>query len=269
MTKPSELFDLTAKVALVTGAGSGLGRAFCLCLAGAGADVIAADRDGGSAAETVELVVAAGGRCSAKEVDVAEPASVAAMAEGVAASHGGADVLVNNAGIAIKGARTHELAIADWDELMGINLRGVFLCARALIPGMLERGGGSIINISSILGLVGHYPGFAMATAAYGAAKAGLIGLTRQMAVEYAPDNIRSNAIAPGWHGGTQLGTGYRKTMTNAEVARFEDAIVAGTPMGRRGRPEELDGLVVYLASDAAGFLTGQVIAHDGGWTAH
>jgi len=264
----SELFDLSAKVALVTGAGSGLGRAFAEGYAAAGARVLCADRDRARAEETTGLINSARNDAVAIEVDVAEAKSVAAMAERVSAICGRVDILVNNAGIATMPMRIHDMPIEDWDRLLAINLRGVFLCSRAIIPQMLARGGGSIINIASIVGIVGNYPGFPMNGANYAAAKAGVIGFTRQMAAEYAKDGIRANAIAPGWHGGTRLAEERKAKATPDEIARFEATILKGTPMGRRGTPEELQGLAIYLASDASRYVTGQVFTQDGGWTA-
>ncbi|HXQ52648.1 MAG TPA: SDR family oxidoreductase [Stellaceae bacterium] len=263
-----EFFDLGGKVALVTGEGSGLGRAFAQGLGAAGARVLCADRNLGWAEETVSLLEPGGNANLALAVDVADAASVAGMAERARSACGTVDILVNNAGIATAPARAHDMPVEDWDRLIAINLRGVFLCTRAILPTMLAGGGGSIINISSIIGLVGHYPGTPAVGANYAAAKAGVIGFTRQIAVEYARDNIRANAIAPGWHGGTRLGDARRATARPEEIAAFEAAIKAQTPMGRRGSPDELQGLAIYLASDASRYVTGQVFAHDGGWTA-
>jgi NAD(P)-dependent dehydrogenase (short-subunit alcohol dehydrogenase family) len=263
-----ELFDLTSKVAVVTGAGSGLGRAFAEGLAASGARVVCADRNLDWAKETVAAIKDGGNSCLALQVDVADPASVAAMAERAKAACGRIDILVNNAGIATAPARVHDMKIEDWDRLMAVNLRGVFLATRAVLPAMLEARAGSIINVASIIGLVGHYPGTPAVGANYAAAKSGVIGFTRQVAAEYARDGIRANAIAPGWHGGTRLGEERRATASAEEIARFETAIREHTPMGRRGEPRELQGLAIYLAGDASRFVTGQVFAHDGGWTA-
>jgi NAD(P)-dependent dehydrogenase (short-subunit alcohol dehydrogenase family) len=263
-----ELFNLTGKVALVTGAGSGLGRAFAQGLAAAGARVLCADRNLAWAEETVAAITNDAAACLALPVDVADAASVAAMAERAKNAYGTVDVLVNNAGIATAPARAHEMPIEDWDRLIAVNLRGVFLCTRAVVPMMMAKGAGSIINIASIIGLVGHYPGRPAVGGNYAAAKSGVVGFTRQIAAEYARDNIRANAIAPGWHGGTRLGDERRTTASAEEIAAFEAAIRAQTPMGRRGTPEELQGLAIYLASDASRYVTGQVFAHDGGWTA-
>jgi NAD(P)-dependent dehydrogenase (short-subunit alcohol dehydrogenase family) len=245
-----------------------LGRAFAEGLAASGARVICVDRDIERADETAGLINAKRNDAVALRADVAEASSVDAMAERVAEIGGGVDILINNAGIATAPTRIHEMPIEDWDRLIAINLRGVFLCGRALIPGMMARGGGSIINIASIIGLVGNYPGFPMNGANYAAAKAGVIGFTRQLAAEYAKDGIRANAIAPGWHGGTRLAEERKAKASQAEIDRFEEVILRGTPMGRRGRPEELQGLAIYLASDASRYVTGQVFTQDGGWTA-
>lgn len=265
---PANLFDLKGKTALVTGAGSGLGLAFARGLADHGASVILADRNIEWANEGSASIAAVGGRATALQVDVADVDSVDRLVERAHGWTGTIDILVNNAGIATKALRIHELPIADWDRLIAINLRGVFLSTRAVLPVMLGGGGGSIINIASIVGVVGVYPGHPMVNASYAASKAGVSGLTRQVAAEYAKDRIRANAIAPGWHGGTRLGHEARAGASEEVVRRFESSILAGTPMGRRGTPEELVGLVVYLASDASGYLTGQTIVHDGGWTA-
>ena len=150
---------------------------------------------------------------------------------------------------------------------MAINLRGVFLTTRRALQLMLP-GPGSIINIASVAALRGYYPGFAALQVNYSTAKAGVIGFTRQVAAEYAKEKIRVNAIAPGWHGGTALGAERRAVSTPEQVAQFEKALHERIPMKHRGVPDDLVGLAVYLASDAAHYVTGQVIAHDGGWDA-
>ena len=133
---------------------------------------------------------------------------------------------------------------------------------------MLKGGSGSIINIASVAGLVGYYPGAARLCVNYAASKAGVIGLTRQAAIEYARDGIRVNAIAPGWHGGTRLGGARLAALSPDELARLEKMINDRIPMGHRGVPDDLVGLTIYLASSASSYVTGQVIAHDGGWSA-
>lgn len=263
-----KMFDLGGRVALVTGAANGLGREFALGLAEAGAEIIVVDRDQAGAEETAGLVGQNGGRAHAIIADVTSEDQVQAMADDAIARVGRIDMLVANAGVASAPRRVHETALDEWQRVVDINLTGVFLTNRAVLPAMLRQGGGAIVNLSSIAGLVGFYPGFPRIGAAYFATKAGVIGLTRQIAVEYAADGVRCNAIAPGWHGGTKLGAATGAVSTKAEVAAFEQAILDGTPMGRRGRADELRGLVLYLCSDAAGYVTGQVFTQDGGWTA-
>ena len=250
---------------MVTGAASGLGRAFALALAEAGAAVSCLDRDRAGLEETVQQIGQSGGEALAVIMDVADPTQVAAAAAETASWKGRPSVLINNAGVATPPARAHEVEIEDWDYAMGINLRGVFLCTRAFLPAMMADPGASIINISSFLGLVGAYPHHAITASPYAASKAALVGLTRQWALEYASDGVRVNAIAPGWHRGTNLGGERRKHATPEQLAWFDAFVDGSIPMGRRGTPDDLVGLVIYLASDASCYLTGQVIAHDGG----
>jgi NAD(P)-dependent dehydrogenase (short-subunit alcohol dehydrogenase family) len=253
---------------LITGAGFGLGSAFARALARHGAALVCVDIDAARAQTIAAEVTASGARALAIVADVADELAVDTAVRAATAAFGTIDILINNAGITTKPARTHELSIADWDRLMAINLRGTFLVTRAVLPVMLAAKRGSIINLSSMYGLGGFYPGFAAGVVSYAASKAAVIGLTRQCAVEYAQDGIRVNAIAPGFHGGTNLGHEGRSGASPEWIAGVEAAIHAKIPMGRRGTPAELEGLAIFLASDASSYVTGQVFANDGGWTA-
>jgi NAD(P)-dependent dehydrogenase (short-subunit alcohol dehydrogenase family) len=262
------MFDLIGKTALVTGAAGGLGRSFARVLAKQGAKVICADIKSEGAGETVSLIREGNGDAVAVAVDVTAEDSVDDMARGAARIANKIDILINNAGVASVPRRLPDVSIAEWDRVNAINLRGPFLCTRAMLPLLLAARSASIINLASYLGLKGAYPGFPVTAIPYGTTKAGIIGFTRQLAMEYAQDGLRANAIAPGWHMGTDLGAARRAAASPDDNQRFE-AFARGTiPMGRFGSPEDLSGLVVYLASDASKYVTGQVFAHDGGITA-
>jgi NAD(P)-dependent dehydrogenase (short-subunit alcohol dehydrogenase family) len=259
------LFGLDGKVALVTGAGSGLGRVVAEGFAEVGARVICADIEQSRVDEVVATIGAAGGVASPLCVDVASEASVKAAFSTVTQS--ALDILVNFAGVASTPARAHELDIDEWHRLISINLTGTFLMTRAALPKMLGQGG-SIINVASVIGLGGYYPDFPSTGLHYAASKAGIVGLTRQLAAEYAAENVRANVIAPGWHFGTRLGDFRRGQSTEQEQERFMAEIMRRIPMKRTGQPSEILGLALYLAAPASSYLTGQLIAQDGGWTA-
>jgi NAD(P)-dependent dehydrogenase (short-subunit alcohol dehydrogenase family) len=262
---PLERFRLAGRAALVTGAGGGLGRHFATALAAVGATVWCADIDGASAATTVDAIGEAGGDASAVESDVSDADSVAAMLATVTGGPTPLRILVNNAGIATKPCRVHEIAVADWDRVIATNLRGVFLCTRAALPPLIAAGGGSIVNLASVAGWGGVPPDIS-SLGHYVAAKAGVIGFTKQVAVEYGREGVRSNAIAPGWHPGGRLAR--ESGLDEEQKRRHFERICDLVPMGRVGLQDELVALLLYLASDASSYLTGQVIAHDGGWTA-
>ena len=261
----ANLFDLSGKVSLVTGAGSGIGRIFCEAMAEYGSDVVCADINETRAKETVAIIAKNGTKTMAVRADVSNPEDVKALFGKIDQEFGRLDILFNNAGITTKNARVHETSLADWDKVIAINLTGVFLCMQEGIKLMLRQKKGVIVNISSIVGHVGVDPEIT-AGSNYAAAKAGVVGLTKQGAVEYASEGIRVNAILPGWHGGTKLGAA--KGRNEEQLQDFVKKITERTPMRRRGEAAELKGLGIYLASDASGFVTGTTFIHDGGWCA-
>jgi gluconate 5-dehydrogenase len=243
-----------------------LGRAFAQFLAEAGADVVCASRSRKPLEETVELLKHWRSRVLPLVVDVSKSEEVERMVNETLSHFGKLDVAVNNAGIIHKPYRFHELPLEEWNRLIAVDLTGVFICMQREIEVMAKQHYGSIINISSILGLVGLDPEL-MPRASYMAAKHGVIGLTKQAALEYARDHIRVNAIAPGWFTGTDLARERLAGKTTEEFQLREEKIIQATPLGRKGNTDELKGLLLYLASNASSFVTGQVFAADGGWT--
>jgi NAD(P)-dependent dehydrogenase (short-subunit alcohol dehydrogenase family) len=245
--------DLEARVAVVTGAAGGLGRAFSLAFAAAGAHVVAADVDEARAGETAGLIEQGGGIATATPVDVSSPQSVQEMVATATSAYGGIDVLVNNAGLyaGLERRPFYELEPDDWDRVMAINLKGPWLCARACVPHMRDRGSGAIVNIASATVFSGS-PLFAH----YVASKGGLIALTRAMAREVGDLGIRVNAVAPGF------------TLTDASRTLMEEPETYGVARGaikRSAHPEDIVGTVLFLASSASEFVTGQTIIVDGG----
>lgn len=257
------MFALSGKVALVTAGGRGLGREYCEAMAEFGADVACNDMSMERAQETVELIKRFGHRAIAVQADVSKSDDVERMVDQVLTEFGTIDILFNNAGIPNPPVRLHELAIEDWDRVMAVDLRGIYLVMRAVLPVMLKQKRGSIINTASVAGLVAGGEEWSLPNAApYGTAKAGVIGLTRHAAVAYAKDGIRINAIAPGAHRTSPLG------FPPEEMEKLDKKISKFIPMGRLGQPSEIKGLAVYLASDASSYVTGQTFVEDGGFTA-
>jgi len=251
-----DAFRLNGRRALITGGASGLGRVIADALAEAGAEVAVASRSRG-ACETAasEIAAATGCRTCAFQADITVAADVERLVGEVEAALGPIDVLVNNAGINIRGT-PQGLTEADWDAVLDTNLKGPFLCARAVGPGMASRGWGRIINMASILGVV------ALAgRAPYASAKAGLINLTRVLALEWAGTGVTVNAICPG-----VFGTEMNRQLLDDPVKYQE--FVRRIPMGRWGELHELAGAALFLASDASTYVTGSSVFVDGGWTA-
>lgn len=252
------IFDLSGKVALVTGGSSGIGRVYCEAMAEFGADVACNDIDEQKAQETVRLISKFGHRAIAIKADASKQDEIEYMVNRTVEELGKLDIVFCNAGINIPFYRIHEVPVEDWDHLMALNLRGVFLLMRAALPVMVKQKSGCIINTASIAGLYAGGEGKSFTNlATYSAAKAGVISLTRQAAVEYGKDGIRVNAIAPGYQ---------RTGIIPPEIRdEFEAIIIKNTPLERVGLPDELKGLAVWLASDASSFVTGQTIVQDGG----
>ncbi len=251
------------KVAIVTGGGSGIGRATCLLFAEEGARVVVADADGDAAQDTVARIAAAGGPPAlAVTVDVTREAEVAALAEACRTRQGRADVLVNDAGVRLWGPVT-EASGADWDFILGVNLKGVGVCCKHILPLMASGGGGSVVNVSSANGVVGR-AGMAL----YDATKAGVLGLTRSMACDHHDQGIRVNAILPG------------PTLTDFHVRRavaagrtLDASVTRPHPGGpgilrRQALPREIAFGILFLASDESSYVTGTCLHVDGGLSA-
>jgi NAD(P)-dependent dehydrogenase (short-subunit alcohol dehydrogenase family) len=261
----NKLFDISGRVALVTGAGSGIGRTISETMAEFGAHVVCADIQENLAQETANLISKYGNKTLVCKTDTSKQEEVKEMFARTFKEFGKLDILANNAGIATKSAMLHEMPLEDWNKVISVNLTGVFLCLQEGIKLMLKQNKGSIINIASILGLIGMNPEI-LATTNYVAAKHGVIGLTKKVATEYGPFGIRANAIAPGFFVGTKLAAVEQRSEERHK--KVHDEILKLTPMQRVATTEELKGIAIYLASDASSFVTGTTSIIDGGWCA-
>lgn len=245
---------LEHKVALITGAGSGIGRAMAFLFAQEGARVIVADRDRSGGGDTVAAIHQRGGEALFVQGDVTREADAKRIVEAAVTAYGRLDILVNNAGVEL-GGTVVDVTEDDWDRLMAVNLRGVFLCSKYAIPAMQARGAGVILNIASTLGLVGGHD-----CAAYCASKGAVVALTRAMALDHAADGIRVNCLCPG-----PVDTPLLHRFTSADEL---EEIRQTLPLGRLAMPEEIASAALYLVSDEASFVTGAIWTVDGGSTA-
>jgi NAD(P)-dependent dehydrogenase (short-subunit alcohol dehydrogenase family) len=250
MSKPDRF---TGKVVLVTGAASGIGRAAAVAFAAEGARVAILDRTADSLKNTGAAVRNTGAEVLAIACDVASPEHVAAAVKQVVERFGQLDVAFNNAGVENKAAPLHEIELDEWDRILGINLRGTFVCMKHEIAQMVRQGGGVVVNTSSGAGIRGVAGG-----ASYAASKHAIIGMTKSAALDYAKQNIRVNAVLPG-----NIDTPMMGRFTGGDIEKAIDL----EPVGRLGKPEEIAEAVLWMASDLGGFVTGSAIVVDGGWS--
>ena len=250
-----ELFDLTGKTAIVTGGSRGIGKEMAEALAEAGANLMLCARRAEWLDETVGEFLAKNYNVTAKIADVSVPEDIQAVVDETLENFGQIDVLINNAGISW-GAMPEEMPLEQWQKVINVNLTGCFLCAQAVGREMLKRQSGSIINVASISGITSSANG--PYYAGYVASKAGLIGLTRELAASWGRRGIRVNAIAPGF---------FHSRLADAVIDRYEGDIRDNNPIPRIGAEGELKGITVFLASEASSYVTGQTIAVDGGMT--
>lgn len=251
----TQLFDLTGRVAIVTGGNGGLGLAMATGLAQAGAAVVVAARNSSKTDAALAGIEATGARALAVSVDVTEESDVNAMVAQTLDAFGRVDILVNNAGVTVR-KEPQDLSADEWDHVLDVNLRAAFLASRAVYPSMKAQGGGKLIHIGSMFSIFGG----GGSGAPYSSSKGGIVQLSKSLAVAWAKDNIQSNAILPGW---------FMTELTSAIPANQPDRydlISRRIPAGRWGEPEELRGAAVFLAGSASDYVTGAVIAVDGGY---
>jgi 2-deoxy-D-gluconate 3-dehydrogenase len=249
------MFDLSDKVAIVTGGNGGIGLAIGLALSNAGARVVVAARNQTKTEEAVRLLKQHGPGAFGLTVDVSDEGSVASMVGSAIDEYGRIDILVNNAGTNIR-RDPQDLTLQEWDTIVDTNLKGCFLCAREVYPHMVGVGGGKIINIGSMFSLFGS-----RVVAAYGASKGGVVQLTKSLAVGWARDNIQVNAILPGW-----IKTDLTAPIQTEDPERYK-LISSRIPYERWGEPEDMGGAAVFLASSASDYVTGVALPVDGGYS--
>ncbi len=250
------MFDLTGKVAVVTGGNGGIGLGMARGLAAAGAAVVVAARNAEKSKAAVGELEGSGAKAIAIAVDVTDQAAVAKMTETTVATFGRLDILVNNAGTNIRHP-LHELSPTDWHTVIDTNLTSAFLCCQAVYPMMKRQGGGKIINIGSMMSIFG-----AAYAPAYAASKGGIVQLTKSIACSWARDNIQANAVLPGW-----IDTALTRRAREV-IPTLHDNVLRRTPAGRWGTLDDMSGVAVFLASAASDFVTGAAIPVDGGFAA-
>jgi 2-deoxy-D-gluconate 3-dehydrogenase len=249
------MFDLTGRVAVITGGNTGIGFGIAAGFAQAGAAVVVAGRRAEKNAEAVAALDQGGAKALAVTVDVRDEQACRNLMERAVGQFGRLDILVNNAGKAIR-KQPEAYTVAEWHEVVDVNLTSAFVCSQAAYPHMVKSGGGKIISIGSMLSIFG-----ASFAVAYGASKGGIVQMTKGLAVAWAKDNIQANAILPGW-----IDTDLTRS-ARLEVAGLNERVLARTPAARWGTPQDLAGLAVLLASSASDFITGAAIPVDGGYS--
>jgi len=250
-----KLFDLTGKVAVVTGGNGGIGLGMARGMARSGATIVVAGRDAAKNKSAVAEIEAMGAKASAIPVDVLKEDSCRALFDDAARKHGRVDILVNNAGMSIR-KQPEQYTLAEWHTVMDSNLTSAFLCSQAAYPLMKKAGGGKIINIGSMMSIFGA----AFATA-YAASKGGMVQMTKAMATAWAKDNIQVNAILPGW-----IDTALTRR-AREQVSGLHESVLKRTPAGKWGVPDDFAGIAAFLAAPASDFVTGAAITVDGGYS--
>ena len=249
------MFDLSGRVAIVTGGNGGIGLGMALGMARAGATIVIAGRDAAKNAAAVKEIQATGAKSSASNVDVLLEESCRSLIADTVKTHGRLDILVNNAGINIR-KQPQEYTLAEWHRVLDSNLTSAFVCSQAAYPVMRKTGSGKMINIGSMMSIFG-----ASFTTAYAASKGGIVQMTKAMATAWAKDNIQVNAILPGW-----IDTALTQRARH-DVPTLHDSVLKRTPAGRWGTPDDFAGIAVFLASSASNYVTGAAITVDGGYS--